>query len=459
MTSATLLAVAMFLAQAASTEAARAVAPDGTGKPAAKSETLEERVARLEQAQAQAAAPEKKGGLTGEGFVFSTDDGNFKGSINGRMLAHYRSVIDRPDEDAAPLRTVPNSFFIRQARIEANLTWYKEFTGKVQYDIPTGTYNQTTGAVSSTTGTLRDAFVAWHRWKEFSVRAGQFFEPLSQEDVTSTRFIDFVERSVMNRLLPGREIGLAVYGSLLEDKLAYEVMVCNGNALLNDQGRSVNDGNDEKELAARFYVFPLEGLRLGAAASFGEADDLPATGFDLVTTELAVMWLDGQTGPVFDGTRRRYVINASYATGPFSVRGELFFREDELQDPNPESALESMGYYVYGTWLLTGEKKTPEARVTPAQAFLEGGGIGAVELAIRFAHVEVDNAEDAGLIPAAGNAQKVDVVTVGVNWWPVKYVRVSVNFIHEMYDEDLAFENGREEDSMSGVLARFQIDF
>jgi phosphate-selective porin OprO/OprP len=447
----------MFVAQAASLEAARAVPPDGTGKPAAKSETLEERVARLEQAQAQAGAPEKKGGLTGEGFVFSTDDGNFKGSINGRMLAHYRYVLDRPDEDAVPLRRVPNSFFIRQARLEANFTWYKEFTGKVQYDIPTGTYNQATGAISSTTGTLRDAFVAWHRWKEFSVRVGQFFEPLSQEDVSSTRFIDFIERSVMNRLLPGREIGLAVYGSLLEDKLAYEVMACNGNALLNDQGRSVNDGNDEKELAARFYVFPLEGLRLGAAASFGQADDLAAGGFDLVTTELSVMWLDGQVGPVFDGTRRRYVINASYATGPFSLRGELFFREDELSG-SAESALESMGYYIYGTWLLTGEKKTPEARVVPAQAFLEGGGIGAVELAIRFAHVEVDNAEDAGLIPAAGSAQKVNVVTVGVNWWPVKYVRVSLNFVHEMYDEDVAFEN-RQEDSLSGVLARFQIDF
>lgn len=457
MTPGALWAVAVL----AGMQAPAAVPADESKAAASRIESLEERLARLEEAR-QAGAPEKKGGLTGEGFTFSSDDGNFKGSINGRMLAHFRYVADRPDEDAAPLRTVPNSFFIRQARLEANLTWYKEFTGKVQYDIATGTYNQTTGAVSSVTGTLRDAFVAWHRWKELSVRVGQFFEPLSQEDVSSTRFLDFIERSVMNRLLPGREIGMAVYGSLFEDKLAYEVMVCNGNALLNDQGRSVNDGNDEKELAARFYVFPVEGLRLGAAASFGEADDLGAAGFDLVTTELSVMWLDGQAGPLFDGSRRRYVINASYAVGPVSFRGELFFREDELQDPNPESALESMGYYLYATWLLTGEKKTPETRVVPDRPFTEGGP-GAVELAVRFAHVEIDNAEDAGLLPAplstSGSADEVDVITVGINWWPVKYVRVSLNFVREMYSEDVAFENGRQEDALSGVLARFQIDF
>lgn len=52
-----------------------------------------------------------------------------------------------------------------------------------------------------------------------------------------------------------------------------------------------------------------------------------------------------------------------------------------------------------------------------------------------------------------------DVVTVGVNWWPVKYVRVSLNFVREMYGEDLAFENGRQKDALNGVLARFQIDF
>ena len=457
----------MLLAVALLPQVQPSTPPDEKKVEKTRLDSLEERLNKIEESLPPQEKKPGAGSMTGEGFKFASDDGNFVGSINGRLLTHYRHIIDRPDEEngaaSAPLKTLPNTFFVRQARLEANINWYKDFTGKVQYDVATGFVNQSTGAApSNVTGTLRDAFVAWHQWKEVSFRFGQFFEPLSQEDVSSTRFIDFAERSVMNRLLPGREIGAAVYGSLFEDKLAYEVMACNGNALLNDQGRNVNDGNDEKELAARLYFFPIEGLRLGVAGSIGSVDDVGAGGFDLITTELSVMWLDGG-GVTFDGKRQRIVGNLSYANGPFCVRAEIFAREDELKDTtSTESDLESMGYYAYATWVVTGEKKVVENRLAPSRNFLDEGGIGAIELGARYGHVEVTNAEDAGLIgppSTSGSSESVDVVTVGVNWWPVKYVRVTLNYIHEMYEDDIFFENGREEDSADGFIVRFQIDF
>ena len=397
-----------------------------------------------------------------DGLRFRTKDGNFEARIGGRFLGHIRSIFDRPDDDSDPRRSVPNTAFVRQARLEMEGTFYKEWGFKVQTDFGSGAVNQSTFGTgpSNATGTLRDAFVEWKKYKEFQVRLGQFFEPVSQEDITSTRFIDFVERSPINRLMPGREIGVQVAGALFDDVFSYALMGLNGGALLNDQGRAVVDREDEKELAVLLRLMPfrnsgedlLKGLRLGLGASVGSVDNIAAGGFDLVTTELSILWMESTAG-TFDGQRTRVVPQLSWAFGPFSLSAEYLIREDEFIDGSLESDLESTGWYVAATYIVTGEDKRPETRIVPK------GDWGAVELAVRFANVTVDNAVDAGIAAAGpGNSEEVSTITFGVNWWITRYVRVSVNGVIEDYDEELQFET-RAEDSLFGVLIRGQIDF
>jgi phosphate-selective porin OprO/OprP len=395
-----------------------------------------------------------------DGLRFRTKDGNFEGRFGGRLLGHSRTVFDRPDDDTAPTRSVPDTFFVRQARLETEGTFYKEFGYKAQVDFGSGLFNQSTGAgPSSVSGTLRDGFVEWKRWPELQVRLGQFFEPFSQEDMCSTRFIDFVERSPLNRLAPGREIGLQLFGTALESQVAYFLMLSNGGALLNDQGRAVVDRDDEKEVAGLVRWSPflksdetfLKGLRLGLAGTIGSADSQAGSGFDLVTTELSVLYLDSTSG-LLDGRRWRLDPQLSWAIGPFSLRGEYVWREDELDEAAPESDLESSGWYAAATWLLTGESKKPEDRVVP------GGEWGAVEVVLRAAGVDVENAFDAGIASPVGNSEEVTTITGGVNWWVTRNVRLSMNVVHERYDDDLAFDN-RTEDSLTGLLFRGQIDF
>ncbi|HEX7897695.1 MAG TPA: porin [Planctomycetota bacterium] len=399
-----------------------------------------------------------------DGLRFRTKDGMFEARIGGRFLGHVRTIFDRPDDDTDPRRTVPNTAFVRQARLEMEGTFYKEWGFKVQTDFGSGTINQSafgTGP-SNVSGTLRDAFVEWKKYKEFQLRFGQFFEPVSQEDMTSTRFIDFVERSPINRLMPGREIGLQAAGTLFDDVLSYAVMALNGGALINDQGRAVVDREDEKELAVQLRLKPfvnsgndiLKGLRVGVGASVGTVDSIAATGFDLVTTELSVLYLDSTVNTFpFDGQRTRIVPQLSWPIGPFCLSAEYVMREDELADGAPESEVESTGWYVAATYILTGEEKKPETRIVPKSDW------GAVELAVRFANVTVDNAVDAGIAAAGpGNSEEVSTITFGVNWWITRYVRVSVNGIIENYDEELQFET-RLEDSLFGLLFRGQIDF
>ncbi len=396
-----------------------------------------------------------------DGLRFRSRDKNFEAHVGGRVVLHARTIIDRPDDGTAPLRTVPDSFFFREAYLEADALLYQEFGVKVQADFRSGTFNQSTGAgPSSTQGTLRDAYVEWRRWPQLRVRLGQFYEPISQEDQTSFRFIDFAERSVMNRLLTGRETGIEIQGAFEEGLVSYRAMVVNGSALVSDQGRSVSDREDEKHLAGRLMARPLkpagspwlEGLVLGIGGSIEDVDSAAASGFDLVTTELSVLYLDSTAAGTFDGRRTRIVPQFSWELGPVLLRGEYLIRRDELDDTFAESELESSGWYAYATWLLTGETKRPETRVVPDSDW------GAVELALRLAQVGIENAFDSGLATAPGNSEEVTSITAGVNWWVRRFFRVTLNVVRESYEDELAFDN-RSEDSLWGLIFRAQIDF
>lgn len=394
-----------------------------------------------------------------DGVRFKSKDGNFEAKLGGRYLVHYRTIFDRPEDTAAPLRDLPNTFFTRQARMELEGTILKEWGFKVQVDFGSGSTNQPAGtAASNVSGTLRDGFVEWKKYKEFTIRMGQFFEPLSQEDISSTRFIDFAERSPMNRLLPGREIGLQFAGAL--GGLSYAVMLCNGNALLNDGGRAVNDGNDQKEVGGMIRYSPfldggdaLKGLRLGFAGSYGRVQNLAAGGMDLITTELSLLWAEATGALLFDEYRGRLNPQLSYTCGGFALRAEYLYRVDKMASGPGPDALRTKGWYAYTTYILTGENKKVEDRIVPA------GDWGAFELGFRVSRVHIEDSDLTGIFAAnVGNADTATSFTFGVNWWITRNVRVTLNFIREKFDDPLGFDT-ETRSMLMGAILRAQVDF
>ncbi len=396
-----------------------------------------------------------------DGLRFRSKDGAFDLHVGGRFILHGRTVFDRPDDETAPLRSVPDSFFARQAYLQVDGKIYEEFNFRVQADFPSGAPNQSTGAAaSSVRGTLKDAWIEWNPAKEFNVRVGQYYQPISQEDWTSTLFIDFAERSVMNRLLPGREMGIKLFGSLERGLLEYQVMAANSSSLLNDQDRSVTDRDDEKALACLLFARPLlptddpwlGGLRLGLGASIEDVDSVPASGFDLVTRDLSILFLDSDAPGTFDGLRTRIVPQVSWELGPATLRGEYLLRRDHLDDTFAADVIVSRGWYAYATWLVTGETKVPEKRTVPAGAW------GAVELLFRAAELSVSNPTSSGLVTGTGNSDRVLSLTAGVNWWLRSNLRFTLNAVREEFDDELEFDQ-RREDTLYGLLLRAQVDF
>ncbi len=403
-----------------------------------------------------------------DGLWFKSDDGAYQVGVGGRVVAQGRAVSDRPADDppsAGASRTQPNSFYLRTARIELQGILRREFEFKLQLDFPSGVQSNTGAPPSSVTGTLQDAYLGWRPSTDFAVRIGQFKEPFGQEQMTSFRAIEFVERAVLDRLTPARDIGVAFQGRALDGVLDVEVGAFNGN------GRAVADANDEKDVAGRIRVMPfkgfqesfLRGLRLGIAGTVGDIDPSgtnPADPLDLTSTELLVKYLDaGGVGNAVDGRRTRLGLEFSWIWDAFSLRAEWIRRRDTVVTAAGEDRLPTEAYSVSASAVLTGEMKILDRHVLPAHPVGLEGGWGALEVALRFARLHVDDEIFSLGIAGPGNANAVSVVTGGINWYPTRFLRISPDVIVENYNHDIAFSGGRTEHRFFGFLMRVQVDF
>ncbi len=136
---------------------------------------------------------------------------------------------------------------------------------------------------------------------------------------------------------------------------------------------------------------------------------------------------------------------ASY--GPFSVQAEYLGAQynrngNALAFANLNGAgvnglggtsLNFSGYYVYGTWYLTGESRAEAYKVDDYNQPATFGqikildpvsacGIGAWELAARFSELNLNSGGIQG-----GSEQDV---TIGLNWYPEKGFRLMANYIN-----------------------------
>src|SRR5205085_11128174 len=102
-----------------------------------------------------------------------------------------------------------------------------------------------------------DAYINIHYWDCFQIEAGKLKQPVSYEELIQDRFVPTVERSLIDQLVPARDVGFMLHGQkLLGNTLDYAIGVFNGG-VNGDQ-----DTNGHKDLAWRVAARPFnqEGL-------------------------------------------------------------------------------------------------------------------------------------------------------------------------------------------------------
>lgn len=191
--------------------------------------TLQEK-ARNESASAVLAGIEK-----GKPFLKSAN-GNFQVQFGGRIQADFHAA----EEDARMLSRaeIDSQFLIRRSRFEVDGLLFRFAGFKIEADFTEGV-------------SLKDAYVDLRFFPELRFRAGQFKVPFSLEELTSSRFIDFVERSIVNELAPTRDRGVMLYGDLAGGMVSYALGSFNGT------GEDTSDNNTEYDLAARVAFTPF----------------------------------------------------------------------------------------------------------------------------------------------------------------------------------------------------------
>ncbi len=170
--------------------------------------------------------------------------------------------------------------------------------------------------------------------KELSVRLGQFKHSYTIENPLSPTVLELVDvysqavlylagegPDPLNGVNYGRDMGLMVYGDLLNNHVHYEFSVMNG------QGINRRDGNKQKDIIGRLEYKPVKELRLVVCGQLG-------TGHALDTAAWNPTVKKGQ-----DYKRNRISVGAewksgSYAPGrykegrPLSLRGEVLEGRD-----------------------------------------------------------------------------------------------------------------------------------
>lgn len=388
-----------------------------------QSAVTQDRVQKVEVRSARAVQP-------GPAPTFADVNGNFTFKPRGTFQIDYAAIRGRGSAGY----DYNSGTDIRRGRIGFEGTFFKNYKYRIEAELVKGTVN------------LLDAYVQYTGVKNWVFTVGQHKAPFGLEANSTDALNSFLERGMANVAFGAvgaeRRVGIsAAYGT---DKINATFGVFGvGEAVgrnpiapntvsTPDEGYGFNGRvvfepiNDVNKLvhvgASGFKAYSIAGnsvLNLGDRPGFREDGGL------LVSVSLP--------GTATFGSPETGVKNATYwgleaagVYGPFSVQGE--YNRLHLDQYGAAPSANFDGYYVFGSFFVTGESRTFKGgvvdRVKPFNDFNPAAGKwGAVELLARY---DVLDLTDHDISPLD---RKGYTWTGGVNWYLNPNLRMVVNYI------------------------------
>ena len=298
--------------------------------------------------------------------------------------------------------------------------------------------------------------------------------PFGREELISISDIDFAFRSLASTTIPpARDTGVMVHGRFLQRGFTYEVGVFDDdgdNGRLQEEQFSVSGEVEDigPSFAGRVTATPLrplaetfETLRVGVA--YGTVPKCPR-GSTVCEARRSMEPTTSSSPSMSRGDALAWVPNSNYTPGPVGLTAEWMQAREQRTNQGlgdvDLSDLITTGWYASATWLVTGEDK--EDFNNPRRPLFDGG-IGAVELAVRYDELGFESADKIG--PAFRNPRAAHILgnsdkvwTFGINWFVNRWVRVTVNAIREEFEDAVRTPEPGTTEFWSGV-ARLQLVF
>ena len=338
---------------------------------------------------------------------FQNDTLTFK--VRGRVYEDFvHQEVDRQtgaDFDANVTR-------LRTARLGVEGTWNANWAYKAEFTVAGGSAN------------WEDLILEYKPTDSVSIMAGNF-KTVSFENISSSRYTTFMERGPFNDVLDiGRVMNVQVKANGENWTAAVAV---SGDSLNNaDPTATATGGSEVLGVNGRVTWVPINGdatkLHVGAWARYRDRQDQANFNYQARNnTNYGARYIS--TGAV--GVADTMVgLEGVFIQGPFAVQAE-WAKADVDRLANVSSDFTT--YYVAGSWFVTGEMKNLDVKKgewgrTKILNPVTSGGLGALELAVRYDNTDLTNFN----IPAT--AGEYSAWTLGANWYVHPYVRFMANY-------------------------------
>jgi len=373
-----------------------------------------------------------------DGLNFETGDKNFTAYVGGRI--HYDVIVPDADDDVETKKATdfdPISGF-RRLRMEMGGTIY----GNIFY------YNSLDFADAAYA--YKDNYIGIKGLPGVgNFRVGFFKEPVGLEELTSSKNITMMERSIANNAFaPTHSHGFMFNNDYKDGQFTWAV----GDFWEGGTGaaRFQHNFSGRITFAPMFRPKDNEIIHLGLSyqdrSPETETDQFrarPGVGFTARTID---------TGTISVDSEQIIGLEAAVQRGMLSLQGEYYMANVEGHEDVPTSVdPEFSGWYAQFAATVTGEprpySKGVFGRLKPKKPLsMKGEGSGALELAVRVSRVDLD---DKGIQGGVAND-----TTFGINWYLNPNTRIMINYIlhHVRWDSDT-------EGDVNSIAVRFAIDF
>jgi phosphate-selective porin OprO/OprP len=259
-----------------------------------------------------------------------------------------------------------------------------------------------------------DANVKWKLGTNY-VMVGQYKQPNSLEELSSTKNNDFISKAMVTNL----------FGVARRTGVAYGDDAGNWGYVVSYFGRELTRNLAQGPgFGGRFYYAPMKDtgniLHFGVSAVDYDTDaDMQRwrvrPDADLATVRLI------DTGAILNTDRiRTYGVEGLWVNGPFKVQSEYMRSRVNRTDATTAPSFTGDSWYVSGLWNLTGETWSYKAGV-PTTPLPNEPASGMWQVGLRYDSTDLNDA------PIRGG--KESNITAGVNWYWRSNFKFMVNYV------------------------------
>ncbi|HUJ97739.1 MAG TPA: porin [Stellaceae bacterium] len=414
--------------------------------------------AQATAAQAQAQAQPKANGAIvtmspGNRPGICTSDGQNCIELTSRLQLDFANYLNVHPQFSTGPHSLTSGVNARRARIGV----LGKFAGDWNYALIADFGGSSDGAQQSN---IENAYVTYNGFRPVAIDLGYIDVPWTLDESTSSNDIMFLERTEIGNVVTNLASGdnRAAFGARSNDDRYWA-----GAYLTGPTSGAQHTGSNQQQLAgvARATYQALQGpdysLHAGVDGEYvfsprADGSSSSSTADTVAFSDRPELRVDPtaflNTGNI--PAKNAAAVGAELAGGWQSLffQGEyyhVFVDQAGLSATAPKPELNFDGFYTEASWTITGESRkyipttgAYSAIVPNHPLSLKNGGWGAFELAARYAYIDLNDHDKPGVSPLVTGGVfggRVQGITLGVNWYPVRNIRFMLNYIHNVVNK------------------------